>query len=76
MISFYKFYRIETREANFYRLKHQLINIAMATQVVDVAVQSLGKMKGNIASGMDDILSVVGNLAEGEGKVFITLLTC
>eukprot|EP00057_Strongylocentrotus_purpuratus_P021213 XP_011675687.1 PREDICTED: uncharacterized protein LOC105443782 [Strongylocentrotus purpuratus] len=38
----------------------------MATQVVDVAVQSLGKMKGNIASGMDDILSVVGNLAEGE----------
>lgn len=48
----------------------------MATQVVDVAVQSLGKMKGNIASGMDDILSVVGNLAEGEGKVFITLLTC
>ena len=47
----------------------RIYHIAMATQVVDVAVQSLGKMKGNITSGMDDIINVLGNLAEGEGKI-------
>ncbi|XP_041477482.1 E3 SUMO-protein ligase NSE2-like isoform X2 [Lytechinus variegatus] len=41
----------------------------MAMQVVDVAVQSLGKMKGNITNGMDDILSVVDNLAEGQDSI-------